>query len=349
MMQKKGAKDGISSKLVIGLVAVAIVAVALYSVLRDGEEKKPVLIQTGSSTVLPLALAWAEEFDEADISVSGGGSSHGLNALLLGEADLADASRLLKPKDYEKVGGDPSLVNPDGTASGPAPSGIWPEKWVVAYDVLVVVVNTENDWVNSLNFTQLYKIFTDDDPAVYWDEVPGLEDAPHEKIEIYAPDEASGTYDFFFESIIPNWGKENQQANPRLESGDGVYHPSADDNVILNAIRSNKYSIGYFGFAYYKENPDVVKPVAIARGSEEPVQPSLDAVARYPLSRPLHIYTNKLELIEGKKRAIIVDYLRYILSEEGQAIVPEVGYVPVKDADPSVYQAQISRLNSVKL
>ncbi|HII95830.1 MAG TPA: hypothetical protein HA367_08910, partial [Candidatus Methanofastidiosum sp.] len=45
------------------------------------------LSQTGSSTVLPLAIAWAEQFEGAQISVSGGGSSHGLNSLLKGEAD----------------------------------------------------------------------------------------------------------------------------------------------------------------------------------------------------------------------------------------------------------------------
>ena len=60
------------------------------------------LNQTGSSTVLPLAIAWAEQFEGAQISVSGGGSSHGLNSLLKGEADLGDASRLMKSADYKK-------------------------------------------------------------------------------------------------------------------------------------------------------------------------------------------------------------------------------------------------------
>ena len=244
-------------------IAVLIMAVGLTVIFTGclDNSGKPTLTQTGSSTVLPLAIAWAEEFDAADISVSGGGSSHGLNALLLGEADLGDASRLMKGSDYDKVGGNAEDVNLDGTANSPAATGVWPEKWIVAYDVLVVVINNNNDWATQLNYSQLYTIFTDDNPADYWDEVPGLTNAPHEKIEIYAPDEASGTYDFFFEEIIPQWGKENQHANTRLDSGDGIYHPSANDNVILNAIRDRKYAIGYFGFAYYKDNPTAVQPV----------------------------------------------------------------------------------------
>lgn len=324
-------------KTTLALVALTLVTATLSGCI--GGEGKPTLIQTGSSTVLPLAIAWAEEFDEADISVSGGGSSHGLNALLNGEADLGDASRLLKGKDYEKVGCDPNLINEDGTAQV-ACNGVLPIKWIVAYDVLAVVVNNDNNWATNLNYSQLYEIFTDDDPAVYWDEVSGLETAPHEKIEIYAPDEASGTYDFFFESIIPNWGKDNQQANTRLDSGDGVYHPSADDNVILNAINDRKYAIGYFGFAYYKENPGKVKAVWIAEEGNDYQEPSLTNVANYPMARPLHIYTDGIP----EEGDVINDYLRYILSEEGQDIVPEVGYVRLSLVDSNLITNQLAKL-----
>lgn len=325
-------------------IVLLIVALLLTAGCLDTNEtspsEKPKLVQTGSSTVLPLAIIWAEEFENADIYVSGGGSSHGLNSLLMGEADLGDASRLMKGKDYEKVGGDPKDVNIDGTANRAAPTGVWPHKWVVAYDTLVVVVNNENDWATQLNYTQLSKIFTDDNPAVYWDEVPGLENPPHEKIEIYAPDEASGTYDFFFEEIIENWGKNDQQANTRLDLGDGVYHPSADDNVILSAIKDNKYSIGYFGFAYYKENPGQVKAVWIAEGDDNFEEPVLNNVAKYPLARPLHIYTDGIP----KTDSAVNDYLRYILSDEGQDIVPTAGYVKLSLVDETLVTDQLAKL-----
>lgn len=335
-MNKGGAVFALTGIIIIG---------ALLAGCLGGSEGTIKLNQTGSSTVLPLAIVWAEEFDDADISVSGGGSSHGLNALLNKEADLGDASRLMKGSDYEKVGGDPTLVKSDGTAKKAAPTGVWPHKWIVAYDVLATVINNDNTWATQLNYDQLYEIFTDDSPAVYWDDVTGLDSAPHEKIEIYAPDEASGTYDFFFEEIIPNWGKDDQQANTRLDSGDGVYHPSADDNVILNAIKDNKYAIGYFGFAYYKENPTMVTPVWISDGEDDYEEPSLTNVANYPMARPLHIYTDGMPKSDGgEKEQAVNKYLKYVLSEEGQDIVPEVGYVRLSLVDSTLASSQLAKL-----
>lgn len=307
---------------------------------ENGVGTLPKLTQTGSSTVLPLAMAWAEEFDLADISVSGGGSSHGLNALLNGDTDLGDASRLMKSKDYEKVGCDGSLVKEDGTATASC-NGVLPTKWVVAYDVLAVVVNNDNTWATQLNYDQLYEIFTDDNPAIYWDEVTGLTGAPHEKISIYAPDEASGTYDFFFEEIIEDWGKDTQVANPRLEMEDTIYHPSSDDNVILNAIKDNQYAIGYFGYAYYNENKGVLQTVDIASSGTDYQQASLTNVADYPLARPLYIYTDGVPASDD----VLSDYLKYILGNDGQDIVPLVGYVKLELVDSNLASNQLAKLN----
>jgi phosphate transport system substrate-binding protein len=327
-------------------MTLVIVAVLTFGVILSGctEQNNNELIQTGSSTVLPLAIAWAEEYDGAKISVSGGGSSHGINALLNGDADLGDASRLMKGSDYTKVGCDEGLVNADGTASA-ACNGVLPTKWIVAYDMLATIVNPQNTWATQLNYTQLYKIFTDDNPADYWDEVPGLEEtAPHELIEIYAPDEASGTYDYFFEEIIPRWGKDDQAANTRLETTETnplvIYNPSADDNVILNAVNDRMYAIGYFGFAYYAENSNDVSVVSIADEDDNYEEPSFSNVANYPMARPLHIYTNGVP----EEGHVINDYLRYIIGEEGQDIVPEVGYVRLSLVNENLITGQLAKL-----
>jgi phosphate transport system substrate-binding protein len=324
---------------IAAVMAVVIVTAAFAGCIGGGESS---LIQTGSSTVLPLAIAWAEEFRGAQISVSGGGSTHGINALLNGEAELADASRLLKGKDYESVGGKGEWVNEDGTANHPV-NGVLPVKWAVAYDVVVVVVNNANHWAGHLNFSQLYSIFTDDDPADRWDQVPGLVDAPKEHVQIFAPDEASGTYDFFFESIIPGWGKPEQAAGTRLESGDGVYHPSSDDNVILRAVEDNKYAIGYFGFSYYVENQGSIRAVQLAEGDGPYLSPSEETVADYPMSRPLHVYTDGVP----KPGSPVNDYFRFVLGEKGQSIVPEVGYVRLDLVDPGLLTEQLERLGDV--
>ncbi|MDG6224546.1 MAG: PstS family phosphate ABC transporter substrate-binding protein [Candidatus Thermoplasmatota archaeon] len=328
---------------------IAVFAVALMAIVAgclEGSSGKENLIQTGSSTVLPLATKWAEEYDGANIAVSGGGSSHGLNALLNGEADLGDASRLMKGSDYEKVGGNAGDVNSDGTAKKAAPTGVWPYKWVVAYDVLATVVNNDNTWATELTFDQLYHIFTTDNTAIYWDDpILNLTGAPHEKIEIYAPDEASGTYDYFFESLISDWGKDTRTVKTRLEAGDGVYHPSADDNVIMNAIKANKNAIGFFGFAYLIENPNVVKPVKIAE-TDTFVEPSFATVSTYPMARPLFIYTNGIPKQDNDKGKAIYEYLEFILSEEGQRMVPEVGYVRLSLVDPSLAANQLADLKA---
>jgi phosphate transport system substrate-binding protein len=320
------------------VVAMSLVLLgAVFAGCIGGGEGR--LIQTGSSTVLPLAIAWAEEFPGAQVSVSGGGSTHGFSALLNGEADLADASRLLKGKDYSQVGGDPDWVNEDGTASRPV-NGVLPVKWAVAQDVVVVVVNNANDWATQLNFSQLYAIFTDDGPATRWDQVPGLVNAPGERIEIFAPDEASGTYDYFYERIIPGWGKPDQEAGTRLETGDGVYHPSSDDNVILRAVKDNPNAIGYFGFSYYVENQADVRAVELAEGDGPYIGPGTETVADYPMSRPLHIYTDGVP----KPGSPVSDYLLFVLGEAGQAIVPEVGYVRMDLVDPDLLAEQLERL-----
>ena len=323
-------------KVAVVTVSIVVLGAVFAGCLGGGEGN---LLQTGSSTVLPLAIAWAEEFDGAQVSVSGGGSTHGLNALLNKEADLADASRLLKGKDYTRVGGDPGWVNDDGTASRPV-NGVLPVKWAVAYDVVVVVVNNANDWATRLNYSQLYTIFTDDGPAERWDQVPGLEGAPKQKIEIYAPDEASGTYDFFFEQIVDGWGKADQAAGTRLEAGDGVYHPSSDDNVILRAVKDNVNAIGYFGFSYYAENQGSVRAVEVAEGAGPYLGPSAETVAEYPMSRPLHIYSDGIP----KPGSPVNDYFQFILGDEGQAIVPDVGYVKLGVMDPDLLAEQLERL-----
>ncbi len=325
------------------LGVVVLIAMSMTGCTESGDDK-PKLIQTGSSTVLPLAIAWAEEFDDADIFVSGGGSSHGINSLLNEEADLGDASRLMKGSDYEKVGGSASDVNADGTAKKAAPTGVWPYKWIVAYDVLTVVVNNGNTWAGELNYTQLYSIFTAGSSriakATYWDQVPGLNGtAPHEKIEIYAPDAASGTYDYFFEEIIPDWGDDTQETDTRLDTAD-EYQGSADDNVILTAIKNNEYSIGFFGYSYYKENTAKVKAVSIASGDDDYVAPAMENVADYPMARPLHIYT------DGVPTGVIKKYMQYVLSDEGQALVPEVGYVKLELVDPALVTSQRAALEA---
>ena len=128
-----------NNALITKIIAVLLLSTSLAGC--TGNDENDSLIQTGSSTVLPLAVAWAEEYDGADVSVSGGGSSHGINSLLLGEADLGDASRLMKSKDYVKVDCDENGVNSDGTAASEC-NGVMPTNCLVTTDPLTCSEHT---------------------------------------------------------------------------------------------------------------------------------------------------------------------------------------------------------------
>jgi len=91
------------------------------------------------------------------------------------------------------------------------------------------------------------------------------------------------------------------------------------------------------------ENPGQVKVVKIAKTSTY-VEASLDNVANYPMARPLHIYTNGIPDTTTEKGNAINEYLNYILSDEGQDIVPEVGYVKLDLVDPTLITSQLAKL-----
>jgi phosphate transport system substrate-binding protein len=326
-------------------LAVAVLMVGpLFTGCISGDSGDGVTLeQTGSSTVLPLAERWSDDFTGAQVSVSGGGSSHGINSMLTSEAHLGDASRKMNAGDYTDVGCDVSQDQIAQAQTGDHPwqypecNGVTPTEWVVAYDALTVVVHPDNDWAQELTFEQLRQIFTTENTAETWDEVEGLEDAPDEEIEIFAPDEASGTYVDFFELINAD------PADSLLAAGSDRYSPSADDNVILNAIAGSENAIGFFGFAYYVENDDLVDAVAIQSDeADEHVEPSFDA-EDYPITRPIHVYTDGIPDGSDATSETIQDYLRFSLGE-GQRQVSDVGYFPVDDYAPTTHQSMMSQL-----
>lgn len=332
-----------SLTLVLG--AAVLLLGPLFAGCISGDSGGPSLTQTGSSTVLPLAQRWAGGFDDASVAVSGGGSSQGFNALLKGKADLGDASRKITAGDYEKVGCSTDASQIESTRSGehpwqyPSCGGVTPTEWVIAYDVLTVIVHPSNDWLDDgLNYTQMRTIFTTEETAEHWDEVPGLSDAPHEEIKIFAPDEASGTYEFFFEEVA------GSAETSLLASGSPRYSGSANDNEIVRAIKSNPTAIGFLGFAYYQRNEASVQAVPVAEAGNETVRPSFETVADYPITRPLHIYTDGIPSGNTTTANSINGYLSYVLSDQGQSIVPEVGYVEIADVDSQVAQAQRAAL-----
>jgi phosphate transport system substrate-binding protein len=264
--------------------------------------------QAGSSTVLPIAEAWAEDFREcldANIVVAGGGTGAGFQKFCRGELDIADASRAIRT----------------GTGSETAnclAAGIEPFEVQVAIDGLAVVVAQSNTFVDCLTVAQLNKIWTAD-PAKQVNKWKDLDpEWPDQTIRLFGPGTDSGTFDYFREVIIRP--TDGSTADPRSD-----FTPSEDDNVLVQGIASSQYALGYFGLAYYEENQGKLNLVKVDEGKGagcvEPTPSNVEAGVYSPLSRPLYMYT------DGKPTGTLQAYFEQGLSSEGQAIVEEVGYI----------------------
>jgi phosphate transport system substrate-binding protein len=252
----------------------------------------------GSDTLVNLALAWAEAYmklqPEVRISVTGGGSGTGIAAMINGTVDIANASRAMKPEEI---------------AAAEA-NGITPVEFVVARDAIAVVVHPSNP-VGRLTLQQISAIYTGN--ITNWSQVGG-EDRP---IVLLSRESNSGTYVYFLENVIRLGDNESSL----LFSPDTLLMPSSEG--ISTEVRQNPNAIGYDGLGYV--TPDQ-KMLAVAQDATGPyVLPAVETVndGSYPISRPLYMYTAGQPT--GEEKA----YLDWILSE-GQALVAELGFVPLK-------------------
>lgn len=268
-----------------------------------GDGGGEVLQQAGSSTVFPIAEAWAEEMSMRGIQVvvAGGGSGAGASKLCAGEVNIADLSRELT----------------EGEIATCQAAGIEPVTWAVAFDGITVTVHPENDWVDHLTVEELEHIWQPQDPAQTWQDV--RESWPDREITLFGPDSDSGTYDYFVEEIL------GEDTAPRQD-----YTPSSDDNVLVEGVAQSRDALGYFGFAYYDENRERLQAVPIQDGDGDPVLPSQETIGENsytPLSRPIFMVTDGVP----EPGTALRTYLEYAMGE-GQDLVPQVGYIGLDQA-----------------
>ncbi|TCS96733.1 PstS family phosphate ABC transporter substrate-binding protein [Hazenella coriacea] len=259
----------------------------------------------GSSTVFPVTQAVAEEFMKANpgvkVTLAESGTGGGFKKWAAGDIDINDASRPIK--DEEKA-----LA---------AEKKIEPVEISVAYDGIALVVNKDNNFVDSLTVDELKKIWEPNSKVKTWKDVrPNF---PAEPIKLYGPGTASGTFDYFTDEIVGEEGKSRTD-----------YTQSEDDNVLVKGVQNDKSSLGYFGFAYYLENQDKLKIVKVdaGKGAIEPTEETINNGTYAPLSRPIFIYPSKQSLEKPEVKAFVKFYL-----ENAKDLVKEIGYVPLPDAD----------------
>ncbi len=253
----------------------------------------------GSDTIVNLALAWAEAYQKVKpdirISVTGGGSGTGIAALINGTADITNASR--KIKDEEKQAAEKN--------------GIEPHEIEIARDAIAVIVNPGNP-VDRLTLQQISDIYSGKTSS--WKEVGG-EDRP---IVLLSRETNSGTHVYFLEQVV----RLGDSKSKTLFSPDTLLLPSSEG--ITAEVRQNPNAIGYDGLGYITAD---VKTLAVAaKPGGEFVKPSAGSVnnGKYPIARPLFMYTN------GEPTGDVKTYIAWILSPDGQKIVGQLGFVPLR-------------------
>ncbi|MEA4907119.1 MAG: phosphate ABC transporter substrate-binding protein [Chloroflexi bacterium] len=251
----------------------------------------------GSDTMVNLALAWAEAYQdvhpEVRISVTGGGSGTGLAALVNGTVDIANASRSISSEEE-------ALAEAQGRQ---------PVEFVVARDAIAVIVHPSNP-VEQLTLEQISKIYTGE--YNNWQELGG-EDRPIVRL---SRETNSGTHVYFLEAVIRLGSSQDKS----IFSADTLLLPSSEG--IISEVRDNPNAIGYDGLGYI--TPDV-KVVGIARqAGSDYVLPSAATVndSSYAISRDLYMYTL------GEPTGEIKDYLDWIFSSAAQELVSQLGFVP---------------------
>lgn len=257
----------------------------------------------GSSTVYPITEAVAEEFGAVNpntrVTVGIAGTGGGFKKFLAGETDINDASRPISAEELELA----------------AKNNVQFVELPVAYDGLSVVVNPKNDFLSTLTVAELKKMWEPGSKVKTWADV--RKGWPARQIHFYGAGTDSGTFDYFTEAV-----------NGKTKAIRADFSASEDDNVLVQGIAGDTDAIGFFGYAYYAENKDKLKLVAIDNGKGA-VAPSPETIrdgTYAPLARPVFIYVAAKAEHRPEVKAFVDFYLAGV-----NTLATEVGFVPLPD------------------
>ena len=275
----------------------------------------------GSSTVFPLAEAMAARFEDEGysglITIDSIGSGAGFERFCVaGESDISNASRPIKDSEVEScraIGRDPI-------------------EFRVGTDALAVTVSPGNTFATDLTVAELAVLFS---TATTWQDVRA--GFPANPIQRFIPGTDSGTFDYFVEEVF------HEDEGPILAAGNTQL--SEDDNVLVQGISgdgcdpsnaSTTCAVGFFGYAYYSENSDLLSVLDI-----EGVEPTADSVNAnsYPLARPMYMYSTASIIAEKPQVGAFLNFVLQFVNEE----IGEVGYFPAPD---SVLDSAAAELNA---
>jgi len=274
----------------------------------------------GSSTVYPISTAAQEGLEklhpEVRVVVGSSGTSGGFTKYNRGELDVVDASRLALPTEESKA----------------KAAGMDWHKFMVGYDGITVVVNPKNTFVKELSVPQLKQLFEPDGKVKTWKDLDAS--WPDRQIKLYSPDDKSGTFDFFTETVVGKRGSQRKDVTP-----------SSDDNTLVIGVAGDDDAIGYFGYAYFKEFSDKLRAIPIKKGPDDPavaVNPENILAKAYVLSRPLFIYVKKASYRRPAVKTFVDYYLENVadLATKARYVAPTPEDIKANAAEANPAEAK---------
>jgi phosphate transport system substrate-binding protein len=177
--------------------------------------------------------------------------------------------------------------------------GLEVKEITLAYDMIVPIVHPENP-VKNLTMDQLKAIY--DGSISNWKELGGKD----ENIVVISRDTSSGTYEVWHKKVMK---KADVRKDALLQASNGA---------VLSSVAENSKAIGYVGYGYVNEQ---IQPLTVdnIKGTIENGKSG-----KFPISRALFMYVNS-----GKISPEANAFVDYLLSEEGQALVKEAGFIPL--------------------
>jgi phosphate transport system substrate-binding protein len=274
--------------LVVVVAAAVLAAGALMPRAYAAEKNPNVIVMDGSTTVGPLAKAFATYYMSkhpgVNVTVSESGSGNGAKSLVNNACDIANMSRFMKDTEFKDA-----LAN-----------GVMPVATVVALDGVAIIVHPSNP-VKNLTLDQVRDIYSG--KVTNWKDVGG----PDLQIVMSGRETSSGTYEVFGEKVMRG---EKIAASAETVGSNGAMHQK---------VQSTQAGIGYVGLGFVDET---VKAVTV-NGIE--CTRATIVSGRYPIARPLFMFTNGYPEMGSN----IYSFLNLYLTRDGQAIVQQVGYIPV--------------------
>jgi phosphate transport system substrate-binding protein len=266
---------------------------------NTGADKVTEIQNAGSDTMVNVALAWAEEYKKLkpniNVAIAGGGSGTGIAALINGTTDIVNSSRAMKRTEISKSKNTHNQT---------------PKQHIMGLDALAVYVHADNP-LEEITIEQIGMIYAEDGNITKWSQLGVTPPGGNDEIIRISRQSNSGTYVYFKETVIPE-GKE-------FKLGTRDLHGSKD---VVELIGTTPSAIGYSGMGYATSHVKMLK-VAIKKGvpAHGPsLQNAIDK--KYPISRPLYMYT------VGEPTGDIKSYIDWCLSDAGQKIVVDSGYIP---------------------